>query len=281
MQKLPFTKHKRPERAAIAVSGPDAASFLQGLLTSDVQGLANGQAVYSALLQPQGKILFDFFVLRDEGRFLIDCSAAQKPELLRRFAFYKLHAKITLEDLIDHEIGVAFLKPDEGQAFADPRSPLLGWRTIAAKGGLPAVEDGHYRYGRIRLGVADSDEIGSGKLFPHEANLDQLGGVSFTKGCFVGQEVVSRMEHRGTARNRILPVDVGGGAPELGSEIKAGEITVGSILSADGRDALALIRLDRLKEAADDRRELLTFAKPVRIRKPPWAKFDVATTADQ
>jgi folate-binding protein YgfZ len=281
MQVLPFPLHKRPERSAISVSGPDAPAFLQGLLTADVDALGRGQAAYAALLQPQGKILFDFFVFNAGERYLIDCSAAQKPDFLKRLMFYKLRARVEISDLADHEVGVSFVQPTEGHDFVDPRSPLLGCRVIAPKGKLPSPDGNRYRFGRIRLGIADSDEdIGSGRLFPHEANLDQLGGVSFTKGCFVGQEVVSRMEHRGTARNRIVPVSIAGEAPPKGMEVKAGDTVIGTLLSTDGQDALALLRLDRLKEAAMSGRALLTEGRSVRVRKPQWAKFEVATAEE-
>jgi tRNA-modifying protein YgfZ len=281
MQALPFPLHKRPERGVISVSGADAPGFLQGLLTSDVEALAPGRAAYAALLQPQGKILFDFFVLNCDGRYFIDCSAAQKADLIKRLTFYKLRARVDIDDLGSHEIGVSFARPSRDNVFADPRTALLGFRIIASKGQLPPADSDRYRLGRIRLGIGDSDEdIGSGKLFPHEANLDQIGGVSFTKGCFVGQEVVSRMEHRGTARSRILPVHVGGGVPAKGSEIKAGEATIGTMLSSEGEDGLALIRLDRLKEAVEDGRALLTEGREVHARKPQWARFEVATMAE-
>jgi folate-binding protein YgfZ len=281
MQALPFPLHKRTERGVIAVAGTDAPGFLQGLLTADIEALAPGEAAYAALLQPQGKILFDIFALNAGARYLIDCSAAQMADLIKRLMFYKLRARVEIGDLADHEVGVSFVQPSQGNSFADPRSPLLGFRVIAPAGQLPSADDGRYRFGRIRLGIADSDEdIESGRLFPHEANLDQLGGVSFTKGCFVGQEVVSRMEHRGTARSRILPVNISGGAPAKGAEVKAGDAHIGTVLSADGEDALALIRLDRLKEAAQDGRLLLTDGRGVHVTKPPWAKYEVATMVE-
>ena len=277
MQILPFPLHSRPERAAIAVAGPDAPGFLQGLLTADIEALTDGQAAYAALLQPQGKILFDFFVVNAGERYLIDCSAMQKPDLIKRLMFYRLRARVEIGELAEYQIGVSLTRPSHGLGFADPRSPLLGWRAMAPAGTFPSAERDGYRLGRIRLGIGDSDEdIGSGKLFPHEANLDQLGGVSFSKGCFVGQEVVSRMEHRGTGRNRILPVKVEGGAALKGAEVKAGESAIGTILSSDGEDALALLRLDRLADAAKDGRTLLTEGKSVHVRKPPWAKFEIA-----
>jgi folate-binding protein YgfZ len=277
MHILPFPLHRRPERAVISVAGADAEGFLQGLLTADIGMLKPGEAAYAALLQPQGKILFDFFVLDTGQGYLIDCSAAQKADLLKRLTFYKLRARVEIADALDQEVGVSFTPPPDGHRFADPRLPLLGFRVIAPVGQLPLGDGDRYRFGRIRLGIADTDEdIGSGKLFPHEANLDQLGGLSFSKGCFVGQEVVSRMEHRGTARSRILPINVSGGAPSTGAEIKAEETLIGTLLSSDGDDALALIRLDRLKEAVSQGRSLLTEGRTVHVRKSQWAKFEVA-----
>ena len=280
MQRLPFATHKLSSRAVIAVAGDDARNFLQNLVTADIDELKPGQAAYSALLQPQGKILFDFFLLAENGRYVIDCSAAQKADLIKRLTFYKLRAKVTFADS-DEEVGVAAAKPPSGLSYTDPRAAQLGARLVAPKGSLPDADGEAYRGGRIRLGIADSDEdIGSGELFPHEANLDQFGAVSFRKGCFIGQEVVSRMEHRGTARNRIVPVYSPEGAAAKGSEIKAGDKSIGTLLSSSGSDALALIRLDRLKDAVDAGTGLLTEAGPIHVRKPAWARFDVALPKD-
>jgi folate-binding protein YgfZ len=280
MQRLPFVTQKLPSRAVISVVGEAAGDFLQNLVTADIEGLRPGQATYCALLQPQGKILFDFFILADNARYAIDCSAAQKADLLKRLIFYKLRAKVTLE-ASDEEVGVAAAKPANGLSYTDPRAAQLGQRLIAGKGSLPEADQEPYRGGRIRLGIADSDEdIGSGELFPHEANLDQLGAVSFKKGCFIGQEVVSRMEHRGTARNRIVPVYSPDGAATKGSAVTAGGKAIGTLLSTSGKDALALLRLDRLKDAVEAGEGLLTEAGPIHVRKPGWARFDVALPKD-
>jgi folate-binding protein YgfZ len=280
MQRLPFATQKLPSRAVISVAGEGAREFLQNLVTADIEVLEPGEATYSALLQPQGKILFDFFILADNGRYAIDCSAAQKADLLKRLTFYKLRAKVSLSDS-DEEVGVAPAKPANGLSYTDPRTAQLGARLIAGKGSLSEVDQEAYRGGRIRLGIADSDEdIGSGELFPHEANLDQLGAVSFKKGCFIGQEVVSRMEHRGTARNRIVPIYAAQGPVAKGSAIVAGGKTIGTVLSSSDKDALALIRLDRLKDAVEAQEGLLTEAGPIHVRKPGWARFDVALPKD-
>jgi tRNA-modifying protein YgfZ len=276
MQSLPFATHKLSSRAVISVAGEGAKDFLQNLVTADIEGLKPGEATYAALLQPQGKILFDFFILADTGRYAIDCSDAQKADLMKRLTLYKLRAKVSLSDG-DEEVGVAEVKPAASLSYTDPRTPELGFRLIAGKGSLPEAAEAAYRGERIRLGIADSDEdIGSGELFPHEANLDQFGAVSFKKGCFIGQEVVSRMEHRGTARKRIVPLYSPEGAPTKGSAVAADGKAIGTVLSASGKDALALIRLDRLKDAVEAGTGLLTEAGPVHVRKPDWARFEVA-----
>jgi folate-binding protein YgfZ len=281
MQRLSFATQRLSSRAVISVAGEGVRDFLQNLVTADIEGLGIGQATYAALLQPQGKILFDFFILADAGRYVIDCSKAQKADLLKRLGFYKLRAKVTLADS-DEEVGVAAMNPDNGLSYADPRAAQLGQRLIARRGSLPEGDEEAYRGGRIRLGIADSDEdIGSGELFPHEANLDQFGAVSFSKGCFIGQEVVSRMEHRGTVRNRIVPVWAPNGAAAKGSVVSTDGKTIGTVLSASGKDALALIRLDRLKDAVEAGAGLLTEVGPIHVRKPAWARFDVALLKDE
>src|SRR5205814_1073703 len=156
------------------------------------------------------KILHDFLLYRETGGYLIDCAASQRDALLKRLGFYKLRAKVEIAPR--GELSIAVSGAPIGRGYADPRTIRLGYRTFFAPDSASA--DGDYHVRRVAEGIADSDaDIGSGELFPHEANLDQLGGVSFTKGCYVGQEVVSRMEHRGTARSRILPVVLSGPAP--------------------------------------------------------------------
>lgn len=267
-----FEGGQLPGRAVLAVSGPEAGHFLHNLLTADTEHLGDGAAVYAALLNPQGKILFDMFLLRQGEAYLIDCAAGQRADLLKRLAMYKLRAKVEVAARDDLHVSVS---PDEiTGGFPDPRTAAIGWRAIGPGAGLAAAG---YDEARIALGLADSAaDIGSGELFPHEANLDQLGGVSFKKGCYVGQEVVSRMEHRGTARNRILPVRLEGAAPPKGTDIRAGEKQIGTLLSSSGNGALALIRLDRLAEAQGT---LLAGGVAVTVTKPSWVRYDVAGAA--
>ncbi|HUQ37649.1 MAG TPA: folate-binding protein [Aestuariivirga sp.] len=261
----------RRDRVILSLEGVEAENFLHNLVTADILGLAEGHARYAALLTPQGKILFDFFALKSAEGYLLDCAASQLEELTKRLMFYRLRAKIAIAERKDLDVGVSPERPTEMTAYADSRTPLIGWRLIAEKGKLPTGTG--YDAARIALGLADSDgDIGSGELFPHEANFDQMGAVSFSKGCYIGQEVVSRMEHRATARSRILPVTFEGAAPPRGAAIKSADKVIGSVLSSAGNAALALLRLDRMAEATQP---LLTDAVRVRVHKPAWIKYDV------
>lgn len=258
----PFTA-RLPGRALSLVTGPDSEAFLQGLLTCDVAGLAPGQARYGALLSPQGKILYDIILVKLEQGYLIDSAAMEREGLLKRLSFYKLRSKV---DFLELEGGVvAGTGEAPPGAVMDPRTALLGWRQYgAARGGEAETYEAH----RISLGIADSvADIGSGTLFPHEANLDQLHGVSFTKGCYVGQEVVSRTEHKAMARSRILIAEFAGAAPASGTILSADGQPVATVLSGHGKLALALARLDRLSEATH-KPEGVTF------RKAPWARYE-------
>lgn len=271
MRDIDFQAGTLPGRAVISVRGPEAGHFLHNLLTADIDHLAEGQAAYAALLTPQGKILFDMMVLRAGDGYLIDCAASQRADLLKRLAMYKLRAKV--EIAARDNLAVVVSPGEVAGGYRDPRDPAIGWRSI----GAPAGAAQGYDAARIKAGLADSTaDLGSNEIFPHEANLDQLGGVSFRKGCYIGQEVVSRMEHRGLARNRILPVTIEGQVPPKGTEIRAGEKQVGTLLSSSGQAALALIRLDRLAEATAP---LLADGARVTVKKPAWAKYEVPGAA--
>lgn len=268
MRDIDFRAGSLPGRAVISVRGPEAGHFLHNLLTADIDHLAEGQAAYAALLTPQGKILFDMLVVRQGDGYLIDCAAGQRADLMKRLSMYKLRAKVEIAARDDLAVGVSPAEIAGG--YRDPRTGDIGWRVIGPAG---APAEG-YEAARIAAGLADSAaDLGSGEFFPHEANLDQLGGVNFKKGCYVGQEVVSRMEHRGTARSRILPVVIDGAVPARGTDIRAGEKQVGTLLSSAGNRALALVRLDRLAEATAP---LLADGARVTVQKPAWARYDVA-----
>ena len=262
-----------PDRGVISLTGPDAEKLLQGVITNDMDLLGAQPAIHAGLLTPQGKILFDFLLQRRDDGFLIDCARAQRDALLKRLAMYKLRAKIEIAPREDRCIAIS--DSAAPGLFADPRTANLGFRGFVES--APAAESKDYDARRIALGIADSEaDIGSGELFPHEANLDQLGAVSFSKGCYVGQEVVSRMEHRGTARTRILPLTLDGPAPAKGTAIRAGAKQIGTMLSSSGDRALGLLRLDRLADAAEAGDRLLTESVEVHVIKPAWARFEIA-----
>jgi folate-binding protein YgfZ len=266
-----FPMHNRAalleDRGVISVSGADATGFLQGLLTNDVERLAPGQARYAALLTPQGKILFDMIVVRAHGdapSYLIDCAAAQAADLAKRLGFYKLRAKVTIADESATRAVAAFWGDEppsvEGLVYADPRDPRLGSRGILAREVAAAIGSEHVGdYEALRIATAAPKggvDFTYGDAFPHDANFDLLHGVDFDKGCYVGQEVVSRMQHRGTARKRVARVKLAGPAPAPGTPVLDRELAVGTLGSSSGREALALLRLDRAEEAKAEGRTL-------------------------
>jgi folate-binding protein YgfZ len=279
------------DRGVVKVAGADARRFLDGLVTASIETVTTAHARYCALLTPQGKIIADFIVARPEedDHYFLDCPRALAPTLVQRLNFYKLRAKVIVEDLSDTLSVMAFWDGantgSPGLSYADPRLPALGRRCMIAThlAGKAAVELGaslvdaaEYEIHRIALGVprGGSDFIYD-DAFPHEADMDQLAGVDFDKGCFVGQEVVSRMEHRGIARTRVVPVAFDGPAPEAGAAITAGESKLGMMGSGSGTigRGLATLRLDSAGEAMAKATPLMAGGIAVRPIRPEWARF--------
>ncbi|MBX9757281.1 MAG: folate-binding protein [Beijerinckiaceae bacterium] len=253
-------------RAVLRVSGAEVRTWLQGLVTNDVETIPAGQARFAALLTPQGKIITDFFVVPDGDGLLIDCAADQAGALAKRLAMYKLRAQVSISD-VSGSLCVAAgwdgEPPAASQAriFDDPRDARLGWRAIAPAQemdhlGVPASESEWHAH-RIACGVPQGGlDFAWGDTFPHEANMDLLHGVDFHKGCYVGQEVVSRVQHRGLARKRVAQVRIESGAPLPGAEITAGETAIGVMGSSANGTGLALLRLDKVEDALAAGREL-------------------------
>ncbi|HEY0301839.1 MAG TPA: hypothetical protein VGC36_10920 [Rhizomicrobium sp.] len=258
------------DRAVIAVAGPEARGFLQGLITNDVERLAPGTGVYAALLTPQGKILFDFLLAEGDGAILIDCAAAARDTLAKRLSMYKLRAKVTVEARDQLAVVAAWdgaALPADATTYPDPRVAALGQRGFLARAGLPDAlgNTAAYHAHRLALGVPEGGDFGSDRMFALDADLDELNAVDFKKGCYVGQELTARMKHRGTARKRLLAFD-GAGAP--GDAITAGGKDIGEIAAVHGGRGFALIRLDRLAEAGDA--ALLTGGGRVDLIRPDW-----------
>ncbi|HEY1153925.1 MAG TPA: folate-binding protein [Pseudolabrys sp.] len=281
------------DRGVVRVVGDEARAFLDRLVTSSVEGLQPAAARFAALLTPQGKIIVDFIVTEatedDGGGFYIDVPRALAPELTKRLTFYKLRAKVTIEDLSDR-LGVMAIWGDDtkttehGLCYPDPRLPALGLRAIlppetAAEaatdlGAALAPDDESYDAHRIALGVPrGGHDFIYGDVFPHETDMDQLGGVDFTKGCFIGQEVVSRMEHRGTARTRIVPIRYADASPLPGLPVVAGEKNVGALGSTAKGRGLALLRLDRVGDALTQGTPISAGGVEIWLEKPSWARF--------
>jgi hypothetical protein len=273
-------------RAVVRVAGADAAKLLQGLITNDIDKARDGTAIHAGLLTPQGKILFDFFVVPFEDGFLLEVAAGQAADLVKRLGFYKLRANVEIKEEPSFAVGAAWggrpHAPPDSILYADPRFAELGSRLLLPAPaslsvlGCERASEADYHAMRIGLGVPEGgQDYAYGDAFPHEALFDQLNGVDFRKGCFVGQEVVSRMEHRGTARKRVVPVEGAGRLPPAGTSIEAGAIALGTLGSVSGSHGLALMRLDRAEEALAAGGQLRAGDVTVTLNRPRFASFPI------
>ncbi|MBV9062838.1 MAG: folate-binding protein YgfZ [Alphaproteobacteria bacterium] len=257
------------DRAVLAISGVEAKAFLQGLVTNDISKLAPGAPLYAALLTPQGKILFDFLLSENDGTIFLDCAAGSAQSLLKRLTLYRLRAKV--EIATRHDLGVCW-----GEAGApDPRLPEFGLRRIGAVTHTDCSAE--YLAHRLSLGVPEGVDFGSDKMFALDAGLEELHGVSFGKGCYIGQELTARMKHRGTARKRLLPIYALGGSalPGAGTEVRSGNLALGELVSIYGAHGFALIRLDRWSEVGDQ--AVHAAESEISISKPAWLASATAT----
>ncbi len=261
----------RLDRKLIRVGGPDSHSFLQGLLTQDVDRLEAARVLYAALLSPQGKLIADMLLWADREGVILDVDPSRGAALLQRLSMYKLRANVTIEDVSG--AATALWSPEPlADGAVDPRFPdgALGWRALhpAATAAVAAPNgDALYRARRLMLGVPDlAADAEPEEVFGLEALLEELNGVAFQKGCFVGQENVSRMKRRATTRKKFCPLNFEGASPSYGTPVLAGEAEVGSVRSGmDGR-AIALVRLDRATAAGS----LTAGGHPVRLDPPGW-----------
>lgn len=254
-------------RALIAVSGEDWRSFLHGLITQDVETLAPGEVRFGALLNPQGRLLFDLFVVgRDDGAFL-DVERASREALILRLTMYRLRAKVQIA--ADETPVLAAWGDDPGHGWApDPRLAALGWRGYGLEA-APTADEAAYDAHRLALGVPGPADWGVEQTYPIEANFDLLHGIDFHKGCFIGQETTSRMKRRGQIKNRMLPLAFDGPPPAAGAELlQGGERRAGEVLSSQGTRAIALVRLDRLDGA------LTADGQAARAEMPEWLEAD-------
>jgi folate-binding protein YgfZ len=274
------------DRTLLTVSGDEAEHFLQNLITADLSTLKDGEVRSAALLSPQGKILFDFLVSRaGEGAFRLECRADVADDFMRRLMLYRLRAKVGIAREAAVPVAVIWesenLSPDERQGLADSRFGGTVLRRYDQP--LPEADTGAEDWNsyRIASGIAESGtDYALGDAFPHDVLLDQVGGVGFQKGCYVGQEVVSRMQHRGTARRRVLIVRGEAPLPAPGAEITAGGRVAGTLGSVSGHDGLAIVRIDRVKDALDRGDPIKAGDVPIGLTIPEWAKFTYPQAAD-
>ncbi len=287
------------DRGVLRIAGPEAREFLQGLITNDMKKVSPDKAIYAALLTPQGKFLFDFFIVAQGTGFLFDCDSDSLPALNKRLTMYKLRADVTLDDVSDDHAVIAIIgnaaagstksgqKPrgstwseDGGMIYVDPRLDRLGLRAILPKTNidswieqenLTVLASDAYETHRLALGVPKGGaDIKSDKSFLLESNFDELHGVDHNKGCYIGQETTSRTKRKTELRKRLLPVDINGDLPPPGTAILAGEVEVGSLWSGHGHRAIGLIRIDRWQKAKEDGVALTSGGATATIDMPDW-----------
>jgi tRNA-modifying protein YgfZ len=268
------------DRALISVEGAEAETFLQNIVTTDLTVLAEGEARPGALLSPQGKILFDFLISRGgEDRFLLDCHDALADDFVRRLMLYRLRAKVTIERQDRPFVTVSWeidsgSSPETADGLGDGRFPESAkvLRHYAPPLSAATASEDAWQALRIENGVAESGfDYAAGDAFPHDVLLDENGGVGFKKGCYIGQEVVSRMQHRGTARRRVMIA--AGALPGTGTEILADGRPIGTLGTVVRGTGLAIVRIDKVKEALDGGKPITAGGADVVLRIPPQAKY--------
>jgi len=260
-----------PDRGVLEVAGPDRVAFLQGLVSNDVEQAGPGRAVWAALLSPQGKWLADFFILVEGERLLLDCERGQAAMLAQRLARYRLRSRVTVRDVSDEWVvhmawgGTA---PEAALVAADPRLPEAGWRVLHPSM-LPITASAeNWDRHRLSLGLPDgSRDLEADKTVLLEAGFDELGGVSWTKGCYMGQELTARTKYRGLIKRRLVPVRVEGGLPAPGTAVMQGEREVGTIRSGLGDRALATVRVEAIGE------ELASGGARLMAEPPGWMRL--------
>jgi folate-binding protein YgfZ len=256
-----------PHRAVLSVTGEDRVGYLQGLVSNDVAAALPGHAVWAALLTPQGKWLADFFIFAEADRLLLDVEAAQASDLVRRLMRFRLRAQVTVE-LDGLQVYAAWNgePPAAAVAAPDPRLPEAGWRLLGEGLSTNATAD-EYDAHRLRLGLPDgSRDMDAEKTVLLEAGFDELGGVSWTKGCYLGQELTARTKYRGLLKRRLVPVSAVAGLPPPGTPVTRDGVDVGSLRSTNGTLGLAVVRIDAMATA-------LECDGPIEVHRPAWMRL--------
>jgi folate-binding protein YgfZ len=288
-------------RGLVALRGADARGLVQGVISSDIEHVTPAAASYGALLTPQGKYLFDFVIVQMGDALLLDTERARVDDLIRRLLMYRLRAKVEIEDrsedfevaavLGDDIAGRLGLPPERGAARAlddgvvliDPRLAGLGGRAVLPRGrgaatleklGFGALPPAAYEQARLALGVPDgSRDLVVDRSTLLESGFEELHGVDFKKGCFVGQELTARMKYRGLVRKRLMPVTFEGPPPAPGTPIRLDGKDAGEMRSSHDSHGIALLRLEQVARAAEAGLPLLAGTTAVIPHKPDWARF--------
>lgn len=260
-------------RSIVSVSGAEAELFLNGILTASTTGIGAGEIRYGGLLTPQGKLIADMLVARDRDAILLDCAASAAAVVIKRLNMFKLRAAIMIEERFD--LGaIAF------DGAPDPRDPRAPHRRIVARASFAAGDPAEYHTARIAAGLAEQDvDFASEEVFPADINMDLTNGVDFRKGCFVGQEVVSRMKRRGTARRRTLKATVAADAPTP-SSVLANGFEIGLLTSVSGGLGLARLRIDRMAEALAKNEDITVSGQEIIFDRPAWLADELAALSE-
>ncbi|HVC61112.1 MAG TPA: folate-binding protein [Acetobacteraceae bacterium] len=238
-----------PGRAVIEIGGEDRVAFLQGLVSNDVAEAAPGRAVWAALLTPQGKYLADFFILADGDRLLLDAERSRVPMLVQRLARFRLRSKVAIREAEELFVHAAWDGTPEVAAIAapDPRLPDAGWRVLASAPLQANAGEADFDRHRLMLGLPDgTSDLEAEKTVLLEAGFDELHGVSWSKGCYMGQELTARTKYRGLLKRRLVPVAVDGPLPEPGTPVLCDGAEIGTMRSGRDGIGLAVLRLDML-----------------------------------
>jgi folate-binding protein YgfZ len=259
-------------RSIVSVTGAEADTFLNGILTVSTIGIATGEIRYGGLLTPQGKVIADMLLAREDEAILLDCAAPIAASLLKRLQLFKLRAVVKIEERFD--LGaIAF----DGEP--DPRDASAPRRRIGPRADPSPGDPARYHAARIAAGLPEQAfDFASEEVFPADINMDLLSGIDFKKGCFVGQEVVSRMKRRGTARRRTLkaavPANTSAPSPVLTNGFEIGMLT-----SISGDTGLARVRIDRMAEAIAKNEAFTASGRPIRFDTPAWLAEELAALA--
>jgi folate-binding protein YgfZ len=289
------------DRGLLKVSGDDAIDFLQGLVTNDVSKAAPGRALYSAMLSPQGKYLYDFFIIHMNGELAIDCESGRLGEFKRKLNMYKLRSKVQLTEINQAFIVSAFIGDNVaealqlnnsegvaksflgGIAFIDPRVTGIGGRAVIPRenaeeklieAGFSAGNPEEYESLRLSLGLPDgSRDMVVDKAILLENGFQELNGIDWEKGCYMGQELTARTHYRGLIKKRLMPVQIEGPLPAPGTAVMLGDKNVGEMRSGNAERGLALIRLEQFKDVLKSGEGFSAEGTTLRPVKPEWAEF--------